>query len=247
MNIEYITAIGGLIGSLIGGFIGNGFLQFIISRNDETKKETNQKIKTILENISEYGQSLYKAFNSWNENHKKIANELGDYGNQCTNFNEKMDFLYREYKDVIEREEKCICKFAQICPHQTASDELPTNVKEYCDKSDKLITEIIEKENALKNNILSVVSAVENFLTDYSDILSHFPEVYTLAKKKRNNIFYYLTQIHVANSKIIISIVNIKSDPIKNFGDKENRIGELLLNAIKEVEIAKAKIAENIK
>lgn len=247
MNIEYITAIGGLIGSLIGGFIGNGFLQFIISRKDETKKETNQKIKTILENISEYGQSLYKAFNSWNENFHNLANGLEDYANQQADFKEKIDFLRKEYKDAIEQAEKHLCKFAQLCPHQKASDESLTDVKEYCAKSDKLFTAFDKTENDLKNIILNMVSEVENILSDYSDILSHFPEVYTLAKKNRNNIFFYLTKIQTANSKINISIINIKSDPIMNIIDKENLIGELLLNAIKEVETAKIKIAENIK
>ena len=243
MNIEYIIAIGGFI----GGFIGNGFLQFIISRNDEKKKEANERIKTILENISEYGKSLYKAFNSWNEKFPNLVNGFGDYGIQCTDLKEKIDFLNHEYSDVIEHTEKHNCKFAQLCPHQIAPDELPTDVKDFCDKSKELLTEFTEKENALKSNILSAVSEVENFLSDYSDILSHFPEAYTLAKKKRNNIFSYLTQIQIANSKINISIIKIKSDPIKNIGDKENRIGNLLLNAIEKVEIAKIKIAENIK
>lgn len=247
MNIEYITAIGGLIGSLIGGFIGNGFLQFIISRNDETKKETNQKIKTILENISEYGQSLYKAFNLWNENFHNLANGLEDFANQQSDFKEKIDFLRKEYKDAIEHTEKHLCKFAQLCSHHKSSDETLTDVKEYCDKSDKLLTEFTEIENDLKSTILNIVCKVENVLSDYSDILSHFPEVYTLAKKKRNNIIFYLSKIQMANSKINISIINIKSDPIMNIGEKENRIGNLLLNAIEEIEIAKIKIAENIK
>ncbi len=247
MNIEYITAIGGLIGSFVGGFLGNGFLQFIIKRRDEAKKETNKKIKTILENISEYGKSLYKAFNSWNENFQSFAKRYDNYGNQCNDFIEKIDFLHKEYKDAIEHAEKHSCKFANLCPHQISSDELSTDVKEYCDKSDELLTEITETENDLKSSILNMVSEVENILSDYSDILSHFPEVYTLTKEKRNNILFYLAKIQTVNSKINISITNIKSDPIKKFVDKENRIGELLLNAIKEVETAKIKIAENIK
>ena len=242
--MEWIIGIGSLI---LGGGLISQVVMYLLKRHDERQDRFRKVMENILINLSDYGKSLNKALNIWIDNFSNLEKWLDEYISHYTDFNENIDFLQREYKDIIENAEKCVCKFAELCPRRLNSEESPSELIEYCDKTKKVLTNFTEKQNTLKDNILSLINEIDDALANYDDILNHFPDIYTLKKKIRKNIINQFIIIQQANSKINIGITNIKSDPIINLGDKNNLLGNLLLEAIKEVEQTKIAIAQTLK
>lgn len=242
--MDWIIGIGTLI---LGGGLISQVVMYLLKRHDEEM----QRIKNVMENtlikLSNYGKSLNKALNIWIDNFSNLEKWLDDYLSLNISFNERVDFLQSEYKEVIENAEQCVCKFAELCPRQLNSDELPSDLIEYCDIMEIELKKFIKQQKALKDNVLSLINEIEDVLADYDDILNHFPEIYTIKKKNRKDLLPHFISVQQANSKINIAITNIKSNPIINLGDKNNFLGNLLLEAIKEVEYTKITIAQNLK
>lgn len=242
--IEFIK----LVIGFIGGLASYGLVQFFINRNDDKKKERNLRFNSILEHLSGYGKGLNKSLNIWLENSSVIIELLDSYISEAEEYRENVNFLRSEYKDVIEEEEKHICKFAQLCPRRLSSSELPKEVNEYCDKASKVTAKFDAHESDINNKIIDIIHKIEGPLSGFEDILNSFPEIYFLPHKAHKRIFSQLSKIQILNSNLLLRITEIKSDPIRNIttSKKNDSLGNMLIEIIEEVEYTKIMIAQFI-
>lgn len=247
VNYSSIMEIIKLVLSFIGGLASYGLIQFFINRNDDKKKERYLRFNSILERISEYGKGLNKSFNIWHENFRVIIELLESYISGAEEYRENVNFLRSEYKDVIEEEEKHVCKFAQLCPRRLSSSELPMEVREYCDKASDISGKFDSLENDTNYKLIEIIHTIESPLSDFDDILNLFPEVYSLPRKAHKKIFVQLSKIHTLNSKLHLRITEIKSNPLGNIPKKNETLGDYIIKIIQEVEFTKIMIVEFIR
>lgn len=252
VNYSSIMEILKFILSFIGGLASYGLIQFFINRNDDKKKERYLRFNSILERISEYGKGLNKSFNIWHENFHVIIELLESYISGAEEYRENANFLRSEYKDIIEEEEKHICKFAQLCPRRLSSSELPMEVREYCDKASDISVKFDSLEGDINDKLIEIIHKIESPLSGFEDILNSFPEVYSLPNKAHKRILAQLSKIQILNSNLMLRITEIKSDPVSNITmnkitNKNDSLGDMLIEIIKEVEYTKTMIASFIR
>ena len=233
--------------SFVGGLASYGLIQFFINRNDDKKKENNLRFNSILERISEYGKGLNKSLNTLHENFHTIIELLDSYISNSKDYRENINFLRTAYKDVIEEEEKHVCKFAQLCPRRLSLTESPKDVIEFCDKTSGISEKFYSLERDINNQLIEIIHKIESPLSGFEDILNLFPEVYSLPRKAHKKIFAQLSKIHALNSKLYLRIIEIKSNPLENILKKNEMLGDYLIKIIQEVEFTKGQIAEFIK
>lgn len=252
INDSTIIEIIKIVLSFIGGLASYGLIQFFINRNDDKKKERNLRYNAILERIAEYGKSLNISLNVWYEYFHTIIGLLDSYISNSKEYRENMEFLLTEYEDVIEKEEKHVCKFAQLCPRRQTSTELPQEVIEFCDKTSGISEKFDSQKNNINTELVEIIKKVESPLSVFGDILNSFPEVYSLPRKAHKKIFTQLSKIQIMNSNLLLRISEIKSDPIKNIPSNsitknDDSLGDMLIKIIKDVESTKITIAEFIR
>lgn len=232
--------------SFIGGLASYGLVQFFVNRNDDKKKERNLRFNSILERLSGYGKGINKSLNIWFENYHVIIELLESYISEAKEYRENVNFLGSAYKDVINEGKKHICKFAELCPRRLSSSELPMEVKEYCDKASDISAKFDALESDINNKLIDIIHKIEDPLSGFEDILNSFPEIYSLPHKAHKQIFAQLSKIQILNSKLLLKITKIKSDPISNIGKSKNNdsLGNILIEIIEEVEYTKIMIAK---
>ena len=242
---EWIKWIGSIAGTIIGtGLIGEVVMYFI-KRHDERKKKENSILEKVICRLSQYSEDLNRAFRIWNSNFTTLINEIEDYVKIIDEVGDNLNFLEREYKEVVDEERKYLCKYAQICP-RCLNSEPSEALLEYSEKSNIILTEFTERQNKLKENILKLLDDIQSVISVFNDFTNHFSDVYTLKRDRRGKIIVQLEKIQQVSSAIKDCIMDIKSDPIRRICDEKYSIARLLIKAINEVKDGKTKISHII-
>ena len=242
--MEWIKWICSIVGAIIGTGIIGEVVMYFIKRHDEIIKKDKSIIEKVISDLSQYSECLNTAFRIWDSNINTLLNEIEDYIKIVHETNDNLEFLECEYKEVVEEEQKYICKYAKICP-RCLNSAPPDALLEYCKKSNIVLAEFTEKQNKLKDIILKLLDEIQSEISEFNDLTNHFSDVYTLSdKKRREKIIFQLNKIQQVNTAISGCFIDIKSDPIIRICDEKYPIASLLIRAIKEIEDGKTKISQ---
>lgn len=226
-------------------FLGSGLISklimYLIKRHDEETNKYKKVYEILINNISEYGKLLYKAYYKWYDNVNNIATWIKEYINITRDFNDKFTFLEENYKDLIKTNCDKLCQYAEICSKRIEG-EMPEDVQDCIEKFEFINKNFETKRSELEKNCIDLINEIEQIISDYQDILNHFPELYSIPKKSFNFIFKQFSEIQSLNSKLSITLHTIKSDPLYNIGSEEYSIGSSILKIIEKVEYTKIRI-----
>lgn len=241
----WIKWIGSIVGTIIGtGLIGEVIMYFI-KRHDERIEKENRIIEKVICGLSQYSERLNTGLRIWNSNFNILINEFKDYIKNRDEAEDNLEFLEREYKEVVDDKRKYICKYAKICPRRLNSESSET-LLEYSEKSNIILSEFTEKQNNLKEMILKLLDDIQSVIYEFNDLTNHFSDVYTLKGSRRRKIIVQLEKMQQVNSAISGCIIDIKSDPIARICDEKYSIARLLIIAINGVADGKTKISQTM-
>ena len=242
--MEWIKWICSIVGAIIGTGVVGEVVMYFIKRHDEIIKKDKSIIEKVISELSQYSECLNSAYIIWDSNISNLLDEIRDYIEKIHEAGDNLKFLKSEYKDVVDEEQKHICKYAKICP-RCINSAPPDTLLEYSKRSNIVLAEFTEKQNKLKEVILRLLDEIQSEISEFNDLTNHFPDVYTLNdKKRREKIIFQLEKIQIVNAAIIGCLIDIKSDPIGRICDGKYSIARLLLDALSVVAKGKIEISQ---
>lgn len=237
---QIITIISALIGA--GGIIF-GIVKFVITRKDQKNRNLKNELTIIISELSSFRSALHTALLGY---YKLIGNLNQIYSEKISCMDNHISNLERfrsEKERLLKKHCSSFCELAPSCPDRIDVEE-PNDFTKLFEQISTEQNEYAEKEFLINSKIQNLLNGVTSSLNNYSDFVSHIPQLHSLPINISNNFLKDIMHIEDAVHNLQGQILNIKKNTFSI--SKEDDIGRTIIEIIGSIDMASFKISKII-